>query len=448
MKIANQLAKFVVETKFMHIPSETVEFMKGLALKTTAGMLSGSVTLAGRRTVKYVKEQRGPPEAGVIGCGFRTSVGYAALADGVFCHAAELEDDTFPSAVSDITIFPVVFPLAEKLRLSGKEVIEASAVGTEVMVRVGLFDPGYLGFVSLPFYGVVGAAATAAKALGLDVEETEAALGIAMSQSSSLIMNFGTDVHYLESAVACSNGIMAAALAKEGMTSNPDIEKWLTDLLGKERVALEKITEGLGKPRWHVHDIWIKKYPCCFLIQRQIDALLALLKEHSISYEQIERVEVDVGPRDTVCDRPNPKDIEDSKFSYQHVLAGAMLEGDVDSDTCTDEKIVDPKFKEGRSKVKVTGHPDWPAEYQAGPGTVTVALKDGGKLVKEMEQPIGGPKLPLTTEKLVALYKKYSQGVLSEELIEWTGDVILNLEKHKDVQELMDVLTFRYAIRR
>src|SRR5271157_5984013 len=124
MQISKRLCEFLVETKFKDVPQETVEFTKQLGLKTVAGMLNGSKRPAGRRIASFIKDQGGPSEASLIGSGFKSSVENANFANGIFAHACELEDDQFPSATSDILIFPVLFPLAEKLRSSGRKLIE------------------------------------------------------------------------------------------------------------------------------------------------------------------------------------------------------------------------------------------------------------------------------------------------------------------------------------
>jgi 2-methylcitrate dehydratase PrpD len=125
-----------------------------------------------------------------------------------------------------------------------------------------------------------------------------------------------------------------------------------------------------------------------------------------------------------------------------------MLEGDLNYDVFTDDKIADPLYKEARSKVHVHVHADWPLIWMAGPGRVSVTTKDGRTLSKEMEQPPGGTNSPLTTEQFKELYRKYTKGILSEAQIEWTAEIIMNLEQTKDLQEFMDVLTYRYAAKR
>lgn len=451
MEIAENFSRFIVETKFEDIPPETVKFTKELTLKCIAGMLAGSVVPTSKKVIKYVRERQGLPEAGVIGCGFRASVENAALANGYFAHASELEDDQFPGGgVSDITVWPALLPAAEYLKLSGKEVIEAVYIGTEVQNRLAYYASAGTdgtGIVGLPFYGIFGATATAAKAFQLDYEEVKSALGIAMAQGIGYMHTWGTDTHFFESATVCRNGIAIAKLAKEGMTSNPDFKRWLNMLVGEGKIEFEKITEGLGKKPHFIHNVWVKKYPCCFFTHRYIDALSVLLDENKVPYEQIDTVEIHIGPLDTICDRPNPKDAGDSKFSYQHILAAVMLGEELKLGTFTDRKVTDPRFVEARSKVKVTVGPGWPRRYMSGVARVEATLKDGKKITQEMEQSFGGPKLPLTTDQGKELYRKFGGEALSDEEVEKTMEKTLNLENEADIIELMDLLTFRHAVR-
>lgn len=448
--IADQFARFITETQYTDIPVKTVNFIKQLTLKCVAGTLAGSAVASSKKIIKYVKERRESPEAGVIGCGFRTSVEGATLANGYFAHASELEDDQFPGGgVSDITVWPTLFAPTEKLKLSGKEFIEAAFVGTEVQNRIAYFASAGtdgMGIVGLPFYGIFGATAAAAKCYRLDYEETKSALGIAMTQGIGYMHTWGTDTHFFESATVCRNGLVDALLAKEGMSSNPDFERWLTTLVGKGRIELEKITEGLGEPPFYVNNIWIKKYPCCFFTHRYIDAADMLFKENNLVYDQVEKVTLHVGPMDSIVNRPNPKNLEDSKFSVQHAMAALMLERDLTLDTFTEEKVRNRKFQEARSKVDVNVHEDWPRRYLSGIGHVDILLNDGRKFGKDMEQSIGGPKLPLPPEQFERLYIRYSQVALSMDQTLRTMKIIQNLEKSWDLMELMDLLTFRYIV--
>ena len=444
MTITDQVAKFVTETTFEDIPKETVSFVKHLSSKIVAAMLTGSTTPAGIKTADYVKSKQGPAEVGVIGGSFRCQLEDAVFVNGITSHAAELEDDQFPSATSDITVFPVIFPMAEKLGLTGKEVITASALGLEVMNRVGMFPLSFKGYTDLPFYGVIGAAITAGKALKLSPEQIKQAMGIALGRASGFIVNFGSDAHYIESAGACKDGLMAALFAQKDMTGNPDMEKWLLDLYAghEHEMDTEKIVQGLGGSNWRVHEIWVKKYPCCFLTHRHIDMMFDILAEHKISYGDIERVAIDVGPVDYTCNRPQPKDTEDARFSFQHIMAALMLDGDIDSHHFTHEKLSDKRFRDAWPKVLVTNHPEWPAEFMSGVARITVSLINGEKIVKEKKQALGGPDFPLAQDQFKGLYRKYTKNVLTENAMEETWQSISNLEKIDNLSGFLEKIDF------
>jgi len=444
IEIGRELAEFVVKTEFADLPDEVVEFSKGLTLKTVAGMTAGSVMPPGRRVARFIRERGGLPEVRVIGCDFKASLWNAAFTQAIFAHASELEDDRFNGGVSwDITIFPLIFPLAEQLRLSGKDLLVATAVGHEVHSRTCLFTTEHRGLTVVP--GAVGPAAAAAKALRLNVEETMSALGLAMSGVGISLPNFGTDAHYFESSLQCLQGLMSAELAKEGLTGNPDIGTYLINLLGEDKVTPQKIVEELGV-RWVFREIWVKKYPCCFLTHRQIDLLLELVKEHGLSYEQIEEVETHAGPVDfDRCNRPEPETIGDLQFSFQHVLSAAMLDKDVNFAHITTEKIFAPKFKEARSKVKLVLHPDWPAVFNSGVARVVAKLKDGTEFTKERKYPIGSPEQPLTKDQFKELYCKFVRGVIPEDRIERTASILLDLEKLTNMEELIEMLCFSHV---
>lgn len=438
-EIATRLAKFVAETKYSEIPREVIDFTKGLTMKTVAGMVAGSRKPSGKKMAKIIRNHELAKEVQVIGCGFKTSLWEAIFLHAFFAHASELEDDRFNGGVFwDITVVPLLFPLAEKLKLSGKALTEALAVGLEAGTRACLFSAEHLGLFIVP--GAVGPAAAAARALGLDAKETTSALGLAMSGVPLAIVNFGTDAHFSESSLHSLQGIMAAEMAKEGLAGNPDLATYLSSFLGKTNVAPEKIVEDLGK-RWVLRDIWIKKYPCCFFNHRQIDALIELKKQHNLTYDQVDTIEVHIGPPEQICDRPDPKTEGDLQFSLQHVLATAMLDGDVNLGHFNIDAIADGRLKEARSKVKVIFYPDWPARFGEMPAHVTIVTKDGKQLSGERMYPIGSPKEPLTLEQVKQLYAKFTRGILSDDQIKTTTNALSNLENLDNVEGLMDILT-------
>lgn len=444
-----QLVEFANETKYREIPKEVVDFAKGLTLKTVAGMLAGSAKPSGRKMTRLIQDRGSREDVGVIGCGFKTSLWEATYLHAFNAHASELEDDRVVGGSSwDITVIPLLFSLCEKLRLSGKALMEAIVLGMEVHARTCVFPLGHLGILYVP--GAVGPAMAACKVMGLGNKEMTASIGLALSNAPLSFTNFGTDGHYFESSIQCLQALIAAEMAKEGMYGNPDLTGFMSGILGKDKVNPERMVEGLGE-KWLFCETWIKKYPLCLIQHRFVDVILELRKKHNISYEEVETIEAHLAPGGELCDRPEPKTEGDLQFSYQHSLGTALLDGEINLSHLDTEAIDDPRFKKARSKVKVVMHPEWPrgvggGTMNAAPARVIVKMKDGKEFSGERKCLIGSPEEPLTMGQFKDLYSKFTRDVLSESLIKETMERILNLEIFSDTEELMHMLVYRHRI--
>jgi 2-methylcitrate dehydratase PrpD len=452
MELAEKFAKFVTHTEIQDLDPSLIDHIKKLTLKQVMGMLVGSTAPTAKKVLNYVKENPGRPESGVYGCGFKTDVAQAALINGFFGHASEMEDDQFPGGgISDVTTWPALLTAAEKVKLSGKETIVALYVGQEMQNRIAYWasvgtDP--IGICNLPFIGIYGATASVAKAYELTEEQVKASFGLAMVQGLGYIHTWGTDAHFWESATVCRNAILNAILAKNGATSNPVIEKCLDMLTGGDKnLEFDKMTEGLGQAPYYTNDTWIKKWGFCFFTHNFVDVLADMMKLNTFKAEDVEEITLHFDELRKVVDRPDPKDAEDSRFSTQHILAYQLVHGQCDLGTCTEVAVEDPRLEEIRKKVKVVYHPEYAKRYFAGEGRLDLKLKNGKILTGAMEQPYGGPKNPLSMDESVAIYRKYCKGILSDAHIERSKDIILNMENEPDLQELFDICTFRHMVR-
>lgn len=452
MKVAEAFARFVSHAEFHDMDLSVVEYVKMLTLKQVMGMVVGSAAPTSKKVIDYVMENPGKPECGVYGCGFRADVGQAALANGFFGHASEMEDDQFPGGgISDVTTWPALLTAAEKCKLSGKEMIVALYVGQEMQNRIAMYasvGTDVIGICNLPFIGIYGATAACAKAFELTEEQTKASFGLAMVQGLGYIHTWGTDSHFWESATVCRNGVVNAIMAKKGMTSNPVIERCLDMLTGGDKhIEFDKMIDGLGKAPFYTNNTWIKKWGFCFFTHNFVDVLSDLMKKNKIKYEDIEEAVIHFDELRKVVDRANPKSAEDSRFSTQHILAYQMIHGQCGLDTCTEASVKNPRLAEARRKVKVVYHPEYPKRYFSGEGRIDLKLKNGKTLSGALDQPYGGPKYPLTMDQVVEIYRKYCKGIMPDAQIERTKDIILNLENEPDIKELVDICTFRHLVK-
>lgn len=441
VELTRRLLQFAVETKYEDIPKEHLEFAKALTIKSVMGMVAGSRKPAGQKFAAMIKDRQLPEHLGVIGSNFKTTKWEAVLANAYFAHASELEDDRLTLTKTggsswDCTVIPPLITLAAELGLTGKALLEAITLGLEVHTRTCFAKVSAKDLSMIP--GAVGPAVGVAKAMGMGLDETAMAAGIALSAVPLTKVNFGTDTHFLESALMSLHGVIAVEMAQRGMTGNPDVPLYMTNFGGKE--PPERMIEDLGN-RWWLRDIWVKKYPVCFHTHRQIDALLDLKREHNIAYEDVEAVEVDITHGEAHVNRPDPKTEGDCQFSLTHVLGCAILDGDVNLSHVTPDSADDPRLKEARSKVKQIFHDEHPDRWVT-PARVTIKMKDGRVLSKERNYIIGSLEEPLTMEQIRELYAKFTKGILPEDYMSETADALMNLESLPNVDKIMDMLVF------
>lgn len=325
-------------------------------------------------------------------------------------------------------------------------------MGFEIQGKMGLgTTPGShdKGWCSISLHGTMGATVTAAKMLGLDVYKTRMAIGIAASQAGGLMRHVGTMAHLLEGGLGCRNGILAAVLAKMGLTASDDILDGRSNFwevyVGGGRYDPEKMIKDLGNPFYLVSPgTMLKKYPCCTFTHHGLDALLELINKHNLNYEDIMSVEVGVTPfiKNALVGGPDPKSGDMGRFSLEHCLASAIVDKNVAFESFRDEKVLSTKLKEARKKIIVTVHPEWPSGRSNLSIPVIIKLKNGKELKNKVEKVKGTIGLPMSREEQIERYRGFAKPFLSSAQIERSAKLILNLDELKDIEEVMNIVTF------
>ena len=77
-----ELARFVVETKFEHLPEAVVHEARRIFLDSIGCALAGITTDKGKISIALARRLGGPPESAIIGIGDKVSYCNAAFANG------------------------------------------------------------------------------------------------------------------------------------------------------------------------------------------------------------------------------------------------------------------------------------------------------------------------------------------------------------------------------
>jgi 2-methylcitrate dehydratase len=439
MQTTLEVAKRICATSFTDIPSDVVSYSKALILSGLGSMIAGATRADGEIIARYVKRMGGNPDATVFGTPIRTSAESAALANANFAHSTEYEDDSFPEAVSSYTIHPAVFAMAEMLKASGKDVITAFVVGYETQARIALActEARKRGILALSCAGTLGCAAAVAKLLKLDVEKTTMALSIAASQASGIARQSGTLAHYFEMGIAARNGVSAALLAADGFTGQPDIFEGPRGLFDIITAGVEPTTADVvgawGKP-FRVMEVGIKRYPCCFRMAGILDATSDLKREHKLTANDVDEIQVDVNLFFPESVRfSEPRDEVEAQFSLNHAIAAVMLEDKITLDSFRNKTVHNETYRAMREKVKMVVREEWGSARMGWTPIVTMKLRNGSTLQEARGVAVGQPPDLLGFPDAVEKYRLSVGRYLDESRIRRSSEMVRDLESIPDI---------------
>jgi 2-methylcitrate dehydratase PrpD len=457
MGATEKIARFIVDTGYEDIPRDAVDKAKRTALDCLGVSLAGVAEPVSQAIAGYVTKLSGPLQASVFGAGVKVSVPDAAMANGSIAHALDYDDCGVKIGHPSVLVLPAALSLGEHLGASGQDILTAYIVGLEIEGKLALHADFKLMQARLnhqTWYGSIGAAAACAKLLRLDVAKTRMALGIAANFACGLSANHGSMAGAMAAGNACRNGVIAALLAQEGVTANPNIIEtkngFYDTLVGAGHYDAERMVEDLGKPFYiESPGIGLKKYPSCYHTHRALDGVLQLLGEHRLSAKEI--AEVDVGTSERamrVLAFSEPETPYQAKYSMPYCIAAAVVDHQVTLDTFSAHKMVDRGIVEARKKVRLSfpDVPIWPGLADVGPDTefvgnpVTIRTTDGRSYNARVDIPRGDPALPLTDDELLAKYRDCGRSQLRPDDIELSVGLVLGLEKLADIGTLMATL--------
>jgi 2-methylcitrate dehydratase PrpD len=445
MSAATRLAEFVVKTSLGDVPADAFVQVRRAALDTLGVMLAGASEPVARIVRQVVRTEGGIALATVVGTRVKTSPGWAALANGAAGHAHDFDDTSFAlMGHPSVPLLSTALAAAEAEMADGRAVVLGYLLGFEVDATLGTaLNPDHYtrGWHATASIGTLGCAAAAARIMGLDVVQTRHALAIAASHASGLKENFGSMTKPYHAGHAARGGLLAAQLAREGMTASE------TALEGRQGYAqafgashpLDRALERLGRG-WHLLDsgIAVKPYPSCAFTHSAIDALVELRAQHRLSPRDVAGVEIGVNRVvPDVLAHARPTTALERKFSMQFCAAAALAEGRVDFASFTDGEVTSRETRELMGRIAMVVDPGLPPGVEQNAWSrVTVTLRDGRTLATEPRGARGHPDAPLSDAALREKFLACARTVLAAGEAEGVAEQIAHLEDIPDIRAL------------
>ncbi len=466
--LSQELARFVVETKFEDLPEAVVHEAKRTLLDSVGCALAGIQTDKGRISIALARRLGGPPESSIIGIGDKVSCSSAAFANGELINALDYDNELLPPGNIPSNLIPAPLAIAESIRAPGKDLILATVLGHEISTRITRAlsieteivregpEKGKVKWTPAHGHGqcMFGGTAGVGKILKLDRKKMAHALGIAghfspvPSQRKWAETAPSAMTKYGSGGWLSMGEITAALLAEMGYVGDTTVfdgEYGFWRFYASERWEPDVVMDKLGET-WLFLETKEKLYPCCYAMHTSLDCFNSIINQNNLVPEEIESVNIFCHPLvEKPLFRSELANQVDAQFNIAYVFAAAAhrvrVEDWQDWDT-----IRNPKILEFMKRVNFQGHPRFGEIRYQHPGSSFGMVEVVAKGETFSEERMYAKGVPLTgfeatDADLVDKFKRNASRILTRDKIGEAVESLLELEKVEDIAEVMKQIT-------
>jgi 2-methylcitrate dehydratase PrpD len=377
----------------------------------------------------------------------------AAFLNASLGHALDFDDTHAAGTLHPgAPVIPAAIAAGEMIDASGADVTTGIVAGYEVTCHTALAVPAGAhysrGFHPTATCGVFGAAAAAARVLGLSANQIQSTLGIALSQSAGSLQ-FLTDGAWtkpFQVGWASMADLSAAVLAQQGFKGASEALEGRHGFLQAYAPAQvpQRVIQDLGEI-YELMSTGVKPYPSCRYGHAGIDAVLALRAELGVEPDEVEKITYGLSkgglllvgePAET---KQNPINIVGARFSAPFVLAMTLATGKMDWDSY--QRLNDPVIRALLPRVQSVHDPEIEAEFPKNmSGKITLRVR-GRELVKKVVVPLGEPSNFMGEQALLAKYESLAMPRLGSGA-RVLASVVLRLQ---EVDRISDLTRLAFA---
>jgi 2-methylcitrate dehydratase PrpD len=310
--VASRHVEFVRELAWGDVPAPVRDRVRALIADLTAVCVAGRAAPAATLAADHASAVHPGEGATALLDGRRLNAVGAAWANGVLANVLDMDDGHrmtkgHPGAI----VIPAALAVGENA--SEEELLAAIVVGYEVAIRAGVAQHARAAeYHASGSWGAVGAAAAAARLLGLDATATARALSLAEYHGPiAPIMRSVAEPAMTKDACGwgAATGVSSALLAARGFTA-----------LQAEYLATD--ASDLGSA-WRVQELYVKAYPCCRWSQPAIRAAL----EAGAGTAGVARVVVRTFAAAAALSSARPATTEEAQYNLVWPVAAAIAHG-------------------------------------------------------------------------------------------------------------------------
>jgi len=411
--LSETFARHVVSTRYEDLPQAAIERAKVFILDTFGVGIAGS-SAPGAGELRQAASGWGVGgEARLWGRSDRLPAGIAALINGYQVHCQEFDCVCEPAVLHPLaTLLPAAMAQAERQGgVSGRDLLTAVAVGTDVAGYLGIASTSPLTFFRPATAGGFGATAAVGRLAGLDAATLAHAFGLQASQSSGtmqshveaspvLPMQVGFNARAaLQSIDIAGTGIPAPRFSLDGPFG------FLP--LFERGYDLTPVMAGLGH-RFLIAELSHKPYPAGRATHGGIEGVLALQAAHGFGVDDIEEIVVSGPP--VLARLTGRPDVPQPTPAYArlcmgYVIAKALLHGRLGVEHYRGEaELTDPATHALAGRVRTVSDGSENPNALA-PQSVTVRLRSGSALQWACETMLASSARPLSRAQHLAKFE-------------------------------------------
>lgn len=465
------LAEWAAQVQYEDLPRRVVEEAKNQVLSVLASIHAGHFTDVGRTVSRTVKDWgNGTRDASLMPSGERTSLHCAVFANSALSMVLDYDDYLFGGHTGHAAVL-VPLAVAEKVAVSGKDLLVAQIIANELGGRLGA---SLLGRTQQPpacaVVHSIGAAAAAARLLGGNAEQIQSAIGLALAQPPQLLWPayLGSDAKPLVAASTAPAGLQAAQLAMAGLRCSHEViggPGGLVQQLSPQ--PLFGAFDGLGKT-WLTETLSYKIYPGSTYLGAIIDCVLGLQRQHQIDARKVRAVTVTTGPAAVRLEAMVAPYLQGAdtpaaslSMTVAYNVAVALIDKELTTRQLQKERIRDAATWDLAARVQLTadeslgqrlrersplrsysegeqirlhldlGTADLLGYRSAAAARVRIEMEDGRQFEIEQEVPLGAAGRPFDERRrcVEEKFRRETRYTLRKEKIEKAVDAVLRLDQ-------------------
>ncbi len=462
--ISRIISEFAVNLKYEDLPKEVIETAKHFIYDSIACSLGGYKTKDVNILRSIYSEMGGKEEATVIGFGDKIPAVNATLVNSLMIRALDYNDIYWkedPSHPSDL--IPAALSAGELVGASMEDVITAIVLAYEFEQRLcefavpGVRERKWHHATLTQFVSPI----VAGKLLGLSVNEMVNAIGINGVHNHTIGAPTAGKLTMMKNTVdpmAVQSGVFAALMAQKGYSGTEAVFEgkegfmdtffgWNVkeqkpepvkmqgrEALGEWTWDLDKLIGNLGE-NFKIMECGMKAFPTEALTHTHITAVLKVVRENNINYDEIDEIKITAIARavDILFDphKYRPESRETADHSLPYCIAAAVVDKKITTSTFSEEKLKDPRIWEVIDKIKGEASDEFDKMFpEKQPSRATIKTKDGNVYSEYLEYPKGDPREPMTIEDIDIKFSGLAEGLLSDEKQKSIKEVTLNAEKY------------------